>query len=991
MSPEGRPFGDALDLPEEPWIPFPPPEDEKHEPAQVADADMVKVVDAARAAIDPRHAPGYAVAAIKVKGNTFHVRTGVEWGAEVDVRRTATASNARGSSGSEPSDGGRRAEAGWVSHGTVTGRVGRSRRRFQEGVMRAKVTGELDAPRGSARWRGRKIEGPGTARCAAVGATVGFVLVLCVWTASATAAAGGGIAAAARHHLLQGSGGHGVEFSRDGKFLLTRGPESARVWDVKTLDPVGPPLRHAAGIRAAALSGDGRRVLTAGGGEARVRDAETGRPVGPAVRHGDEIVTAALSPDGSVVATAAAEDHVVALWDAGTGKRLAGLEHPGPVRYVAFDPKGERVLTVDAARRPAAHLWSAHGGRELIPPIWSFSLGRDVPAAFSDDGSKLVVAFQYSAGVFDAGTGKAVCDNAKFAPDDHEFGFERAVSLSPDGTRFLTVTSSFTRVWDAATGEPVGPEIGVGDVHAAVFTPDGKGVVAAGAKESAGLWDLAAGKRVRALPDEGTGPVAVSPDGKWAALGSPDDAERGDGDTVLQSIAPEPREMAEPASRCGTEAEEEAEEPATREAGRLHGPGGACVSFSADGKAILTAGDEEVRVWDVATLKPLTPPLRHGRKVVAAALSPDRKRVATAGGVEAKLWDGATGKLLASLPHEELAVWSVAFSPDGSRLVTGGGDGAARVWDAGSGKPLAVLKHPGVVAFVAYSPDGRTVLTVSGRAAHLWDAATDKERVEPLKGADRGLLGGDARRQPGLLQPRRQDGRHDRLQTGAALGRVHRAQATGHQRLAGRGDGAHHVRRLQPRRAEGGDGQVRERPRVGRGHRKTGGAGPAGDRRGVRRTRGLQRLTAGGSSSPLVLTSPACGTPRAASACCRSSPAGLRTTSGSTESPPSPSAPTAPSRPRRGARTSTRPCGRSEPRQAVDLRRGPFLHNVRSLPPGKEPDRVARAIPGGMQSAALVAKRTVQGPVTRFGSRNLHTDVTRSSLSISTSVPSGLM
>ena len=47
--------------------------------------------------------------------------------------------------------------------------------------------------------------------------------------------------------------------------------------------------------------------------------------------------------------------------------------------------------------------------------------------------------------------------------------------------------------------------------------------------------------------------------------------------------------------------------------------------------------------------------------------------------------EAATGKQLATLRHEG-AVWSVAFSPDGRRVVTGSDDQTARVWEASAGK-----------------------------------------------------------------------------------------------------------------------------------------------------------------------------------------------------------------------------------------------------------------------------------------------------------------
>src|SRR5207249_8194343 len=45
-------------------------------------------------------------------------------------------------------------------------------------------------------------------------------------------------------------------------------------------------------------------------------------------------------------------------------------------------------------------------------------------------------------------------------------------------------------------------------------------------------------------------------------------------------------------------------------------------------------------------------------------------------------WDAATGQPLGQTMEHQGDVWAVAFSPDGKRLLTGSGEGIARLWDA---------------------------------------------------------------------------------------------------------------------------------------------------------------------------------------------------------------------------------------------------------------------------------------------------------------------
>jgi WD40 repeat protein len=67
----------------------------------------------------------------------------------------------------------------------------------------------------------------------------------------------------------------------------------------------------------------------------------------------------------------------------------------------------------------------------------------------------------------------------------------------------------------------------------------------------------------------------------------------------------------------------------------------------------------------------------------------------------------------APLQHRD-SVRAVAYSPDGKTVLTGSDDKTARQWDAATGRPIgAPLDHEHQVVAVAYSPDGKTVLTAS--------------------------------------------------------------------------------------------------------------------------------------------------------------------------------------------------------------------------------------------------------------------------------------
>ena len=60
------------------------------------------------------------------------------------------------------------------------------------------------------------------------------------------------------------------------------------------------------------------------------------------------------------------------------------------------------------------------------------------------------------------------------------------------------------------------------------------------------------------------------------------------------------------------------------------------------------------------------------------------------------------------------SVTSVAFSPDGKRLVSASADQTVKVWDAATGSETLTLKgHTGGVFSVAFSPDGKRLASAA--------------------------------------------------------------------------------------------------------------------------------------------------------------------------------------------------------------------------------------------------------------------------------------
>jgi hypothetical protein len=137
------------------------------------------------------------------------------------------------------------------------------------------------------------------------------------------------------------------------------------------------------------------------------------------------------------------------------------------------------------------------------------------------------------------------------------------------------------------------------------------------------------------------------------------------------------------------------------------------LAYTTDGHALVTAGTNCVRVWDLTA-----EPRARGRLLRAweswpasaantLAFAPDNRTLATSGidGV-VRLWDTSTGAFVRAWSVNN-AVTSLAFSPYGRSLATGSADGVG-VWRPADGSYVDRITLPpwSNTPYVAYVPDG---------------------------------------------------------------------------------------------------------------------------------------------------------------------------------------------------------------------------------------------------------------------------------------------
>lgn len=132
--------------------------------------------------------------------------------------------------------------------------------------------------------------------------------------------------------------------------------------------------------------------------------------------------------------------------------------------------------------------------------------------------------------------------------------------------------------------------------------------------------------------------------------------------------------------------------------------------WTPDGTRIVTSGDREVHVLDVATQRIVLKVIPTRIDLLPVwALSPDGTRIASLSGADTvQLWDAVTGHKLNAYQSPGSSVKVVAWSPDSRTIATGSTDGTVRVWK-GDTTPETFHGDSSAILNIAWSPDGKFI------------------------------------------------------------------------------------------------------------------------------------------------------------------------------------------------------------------------------------------------------------------------------------------
>lgn len=462
----------------------------------------------------------------------------------------------------------------------------------------------------------------------------------------------------------------------------------------------------------------------------------------------------------------------IQVWDIAANACIKVLEGSS-ARFVSLvlSPDGKRIAGCCVTRGDeTVRIWDIAGNNTSpIQALEGFTT--DVlSSVFSPDGQKLALATTHGIiRVWDIAASTCTQTIETYARS------LSALAFSPDGKRIASVcgkNSRTLRMWDVATGDCMPTFYEHSDmIESIAFSPNCK-IVASGCRDGTiRIWDLATNTCVQFLrghTDDVTS-MAFSSDGERIVTGSDDrtlriwevqpdttaavsrTAEKHKAPIMSVTLSPDKQRIAavshDKLIQIWDATTGAALHRLEESADMVYS-----VKFSPDGQKIAssaTSSDGLIRIWDSVTGDCIQTLQGHRAQIEAVAVSPDGQQVTSAADKTIRIWNtinsssSPSSSFCPSSPSDyevepfmsrlseggQNQITTVAFSPDGRKLVSGSFYDV-RVWDATTGDCLQILKgHSREVDAVAFSPDGCKLASATYDDVRVWDVATGNSLV----------------------------------------------------------------------------------------------------------------------------------------------------------------------------------------------------------------------------------------------------------------------
>jgi WD40 repeat protein/serine/threonine protein kinase len=412
--------------------------------------------------------------------------------------------------------------------------------------------------------------------------------------------------------------------------------------------------------------------------------------------HGGLITSAVFSSDGrSLVSLGGSE---VIVWDVETGRARAVFSEPsGWLEGIALSPD-DKLVAVGSHHPGSIGLWDVETGKQVR------TLGGESEKAtflaFLPDRETLISVNRMSGMIklWEINTGqirkvlaKDLGELASVAIDSQ--GRLLAMAGSDKVLRVLDLETGTEKRWDLET-EPRYSDI--------IFHPDSQTLLCNDGGNFV-LLDLNSGEFRSPLGDTPgwRRSLAYRPDGKFLAASNGARVELWDVENGKMTSSFDVQDD-------------------------VH-----VVTFSPDGHLLATGGEgHAIKLWDAQTGQERAPDGRHSGPALSVDVSRNGELLAWGyggGTIEVHNISDAAALQLVQRPFRR--VTSVEFQPNGNLLAASYSDGSISLWDPKSGTQTVNWTAPSRVNHLAFSPDGRRLVSSGDDGIRIWDATTGREQA----------------------------------------------------------------------------------------------------------------------------------------------------------------------------------------------------------------------------------------------------------------------
>ncbi|MEA5598987.1 CHAT domain-containing protein [Rivularia sp. UHCC 0363] len=504
---------------------------------------------------------------------------------------------------------------------------------------------------------------------------------------------------------------YGVVFFPDGKTIASAdGKGYVKIWTT-TGQLITKFTAHSMAILDLSISPDGEKLATVSQDKTAKIWSRDGKILHTLAGHDNWVWDVSFSPDSQKIATAS-QDHTIKLWSV-KGKFLKTLDaHTNAVTSVSFSPNGKQIASADTDQNMI--IWNESGERlqTLITGhedwLWSlkYSLDGRTIATASKDGTVKFWQIQGKKYYIQKAHHDAIY-SVSFSPDDKEY-----TTASKDGTvklwkrsggliKTLTLANASDKTWFThASFSRDGQKIAgaTNDGTVVIWNRQGEIITTFSAHPKEWIW------QVNFIADDKM-IVTASYDGTvkfWSLTGK-----------LLQTIAAHKMDK---------------------------GVNG--INWSPNGKIIATAGwDKKAKLWtregkpiqtltDEDTEYTNTTNTTHKDGVHSISFSPDGKIIVTASQDKTvKIWTAA-GKLIKTLKAHKAPVFRVQFSPDGNKFATASFDQTVKLWSRDGEELKEYTGHRDDVNSIDFSGDGNHLISADKKGnVIIWDLQLQQNQL----------------------------------------------------------------------------------------------------------------------------------------------------------------------------------------------------------------------------------------------------------------------